>query len=197
MARQRKPGSTAPFTAPVWLTRQADEQALRDIERDIDRWLFSYVQRWRCVDPNSLVGVALDPMKDEEVRAFVAAHYRELWEHVPERLKQEYAEARRRLDKGTDPAAAEKWLPATEAVHRAEQCGHNISTKVLIKDTPKHGVRVRPRQLPGNHKQEVEWNSLAGYLLERARATEEPDEEETSARLREAAEVKRKERPLD
>jgi hypothetical protein len=108
---------TAP---PSSLTRRADEQTLQDVEREIHRWLFSYVQRWRCVDPESHVGKVLHPMKDEEVRAFVAAHFRELWDKVlPERLKQEYAEAQARQEAGPTgtagaPAAGGDERPAEQ-----------------------------------------------------------------------------------
>src|SRR5262249_3389762 len=57
--------------------------------------------------------------------------------------------------------AEEEWLPASEAVKWAEQSGHPISLKWLTHDARKHGVRIRPRQLPGSHKQEVDWASLA------------------------------------
>src|SRR5262249_44089376 len=83
---------------PVSLTRKADEQALRNIEQEISRSVFSDVKRWRCGDPADFFGVVLEPMKDGAVRAFIAAHYRELWEKVlPERLKREHAEAEARL----------------------------------------------------------------------------------------------------
>jgi hypothetical protein len=91
----------------------------------------------------------------------------------------------------------EEWLPAAKAVERAERAGHRISLKWLTQDAPKHGVRLRPRQLPGRHKREVEWSSLAGYLLRQQRPEEEPDEEGISQRLRAAQEHKRQERSLD
>jgi hypothetical protein len=198
VARQRRPGSRAPSSAPVSLTRQEDERALRDIKQEIDNWLFAYVQHWRCVDPESFIGVVLEPMKHDEVRAFVAAHFRELWDKVlPERLKKAYAEVQARLDAGTNVAAAEEWLPATEAVDRVEKGGGSITLKWLTQDAAKHGVRTRPSQLPGRHKVEVEWNSLAGYLLRRASSEKEPDETTVGDRLREEEERKRRERPLD
>jgi hypothetical protein len=66
---------------------------------------------------------------------------------------------------GLLPASEGQWLPAAQAVNKAEQAGHPIRLDWLTRDAPKQGVKVRARQLPGNHKKEVEWNSLAGYLM--------------------------------
>jgi hypothetical protein len=96
----------------------------------------------------------------------------------------------------TTQAAKDEWLPALKAVEWAEQCGHPISVKWLTQDACKHGVRIRPRQLPGRHKKEVEWSSLAAYLLKQPRPEQEGDEE-AADRIREAHEQKRRERPLD
>jgi hypothetical protein len=80
------------------LTRQADDQALRDIEAEINRRLFAHVKFWRCIDPYAHAGEVLNPMTDEEARAFVTAHFRELWDTVlPEQLKCELAEVQARL----------------------------------------------------------------------------------------------------
>ena len=204
MARQGsgKPAPTAPAAAPVSLTRQADEQVLQDIRQEIGRWLFAYVKMARCVDLEDHVGQVLEPMTDEQARAFVAANFRELWDTVlPERLKQAYAEVQARLGVGSNAAAGEEWLPANKAVERAEHRGHAITLKWVTQDAGKHGVRTRPRQLPGRHRVEVEWNSLAGYLLRPTGSEEEPggesDEEAMSSRLRDEAERMRRERPLD
>ena len=94
-------------------------------------------------------------------------------------------------------AAEEEWLPASTAVEWAERSGHPITLKWLTRDAAKHGVRIRPRQQSGNHKKEVEWSSLAGYLLKRDLTEDELNDEEISDRTREAQEQKRKERPLD
>jgi hypothetical protein len=59
----------------------------------------------------------------------------------------------------------EEWVPASEAVERAKRAGFGITPPWLSKYAEKNGVRTRPRQGPGNHRSEVEWNSLAGYLL--------------------------------
>jgi len=94
--RQRKP-----ITPPPSLTRAADEATLRDIQHEIDRRLFIYVKHRRSIDPNDFAGIPLDPMTDDEARAFIAANYRALWEHphiLPEWLKRRYAEVQARLD---------------------------------------------------------------------------------------------------
>jgi hypothetical protein len=101
------------------------------------------------------------------------------------------------LAASAEPDAVEEWLPASAAVERAEQRGHAITLKWLTHDAAKHGVKIRPRELPGRHKVEVEWNSLAGHLLRPARSEEQSDEEAVSSRLREQAERKRRELPLD
>jgi hypothetical protein len=93
-------------------------------------------------------------------------------------------------------AAHEEWLPASKAVERAEQSGQRITLTWLTRDARKHGVRIRPRTLPGSHKQEVEWSSLAGVLLKHARPARESDDE-VASRLRAAQEEKRRQYPLD
>jgi hypothetical protein len=93
-------------------------------------------------------------------------------------------------------SAAEEWLPAAEAVRRIERAGHTRSLKWLTTDAPRCGIRIRERQLPGRHKVEVEWNSLAGYLLKSA-PEEETDEEAIGARLAKERERKRRDCPLD
>jgi hypothetical protein len=93
--------------------------------------------------------------------------------------------------------AKEEWLPASTAVERAERGGHPITLKWLTQDAAKHGVRIRPRQQPGRHKQEVEWSSLAGHLLKQAPPEDDLDDEEISARIGEAKEQKRRQHFLD
>ena len=94
-------------------------------------------------------------------------------------------------------SSPEEWVPAAKAVERAERAGHPISLKWLTQDAPKHGVLLRPKELPGRHKQEVHWASLAGYLLRENRIEKEADEEGIRQRLRAAQERKRQERSLD
>jgi hypothetical protein len=91
----------------------------------------------------------------------------------------------------------EEWVPATVAVDRAETAGRPITLTWLTRDAKKHGVKIRPRQLQGRHKVEVEWHSLAGYLLRRPKREGKSDEQEISRRLRDAQEKKRRECPLD
>ncbi|HTU92493.1 MAG TPA: hypothetical protein VMF69_20595 [Gemmataceae bacterium] len=115
----------------------------------------------------------------------------------PVKAPAEHPEVSVGLDVASSDATAEEWLPASAAVERAERCGHAITLKWLTQDACKHGVRIRPRQQPGRHKQEVEWASLAGYLLKRALPEDDGGEEEISARIREAQEQRRRERFLD
>jgi hypothetical protein len=119
------------------------------------------------------------------------------WPPLPEELKPptEASVDEVEVPPGTLPAE-EEWLPASKAVEGAEQSGHRITLKWLTQDARKHGVRTRPRQLPGSHKREVEWASLAAYLLKQPRPENDADEE-TADRLRKAQEQKRRERPLD
>jgi hypothetical protein len=119
------------------------------------------------------------------------------WPPLPEELKPptEASAAEMEVLSGTLPAQ-EEWLPASQAVERAEQQGHPISLKWLTQNARKHGVRIRRRQLPGSHKREVQWPSLAACLLKRPRPKNDADEE-TADRLHKAQEQKRRERPLD
>jgi hypothetical protein len=125
---------------------------LRDIEQEIDRWLSTYVQRWRCVDPEALAGVVLDPMKDEEVRAFIAAHYRELWAKVPERLKREHEQARARLDAG--PMIG----PPPSRVRANAQADHERILRII------HEVGKAMEQHPGAHRGKSE-EELRDHIL--------------------------------
>jgi hypothetical protein len=98
--------------------------------------------------------------------------------------------------------AAEEWLPAAEAASRAEEKGYTITLSWLTRDAKKHGVRTRARQLSGRHKVEIEWRSLAAYLLDhkpQKDSAEQPADEDpsTQERIRRASESKQKERPLN
>src|SRR4029077_17273809 len=93
-------------------------------------------------------------------------------------------------------AVNEEWIPASKAVEKAEQGGHPITLRWLTKNASKKGVRIRECQQLGRYHKEVEWNSLAGYLLKRPRTEEELDEKVTERRILEAEEKKRKERSL-
>jgi hypothetical protein len=95
-----------------------------------------------------------------------------------------------------------KWMPVSEAVNKANEKGYNITPTWLTRDAAKHGVKVRPRLLAGNHKKEVEWNSLSGYLLENwtpapRPAKEQDDQSSIDQRIQLARQRKQKERPLD
>jgi hypothetical protein len=118
------------------------------------------------------------------------------WTHALKSLRMAAAALRARAQD-----SQEKWMPAHEALEKANQRGANITLTWLTRDAPKRGVKVRPRQLPGNHKQEAEWNSLAGYLLEHRKlahpAEEQDDPAHTDQRIRSAQQQRRKERPLD
>ena len=77
-------------------------------------------------------------------------------------------------------APEELWMPASEAVQRAEKAGLKVSLSWLSRFGEKRGVKMRPRTLPGKHKLEAELNSLAGCLVRRASGkgpTGEDDEE--------------------
>jgi hypothetical protein len=119
------------------------------------------------------------------------------WPPLPDELTIGLLEVEAAAEVGSNTAGGEEWLPASIAVERAERSGHPITLKWLTRDSSKHGVRTRPQRQGGRHKQEVEWSSLAGYLLKQARLATESDEGELSCRVREAQEQRRTERPLD
>jgi hypothetical protein len=97
----------------------------------------------------------------------------------------------------------EEWLPAGQAVERAERAGLPVTLGWLSRPPRKSGVRTRPRELPGNHQREVEWYSLAGYLAKiKAEETDIDDPGSTEragieVRMNKAAEKKRQDRSLD
>jgi hypothetical protein len=102
--------------------------------------------------------------------------------------------------------SSEEWLTATRAVERAEAVEYALSLSLLNKYATKGKRKARQPPLNGNHKLEVEWNSLAGHLLRtkagKARggaeeAEAEPTEAETAQRIREEGERKRRGRSLD
>jgi hypothetical protein len=104
--------------------------------------------------------------------------------------------------------ARQEWIPATEAVERAERTGYTI-TQAWLSRLPKAAqaqVGTRPREQPGNHKLEVEWNSLAGYLTRTGPPQKPPevedregedDQEGINRRMEEEREKKRRERSPD
>jgi hypothetical protein len=93
------------------------------------------------------------------------------------------------------------WLPASKAVKMAERRGYKITLTWLTRDAATHGVQLRRHKLPGRHKVEVEWKSLAAYLLNSKQrdigAKQEEDEAEIKERIRAASEKKRKNFPID
>jgi hypothetical protein len=105
----------------------------------------------------------------------------------------------------TPPAVIDgEWLPASEAVERAEQKGYRITLSWLTRNAQASGVRVRSRQGPGTHKKEVEWGSLIVWLVDHKKpdrnlqqAREGCGQEEAAKRIKEARARKRQERPLD
>jgi len=103
-------------------------------------------------------------------------------------------------DADNDPhtGVGEKWMPASEALEVAEEKGYGITLDWISKR--KRRIRTRPRQLPGNHKLEVEMSSFGAVLFAEAKRktvktdTDEPGVTERSqieARKREAQESKR------
>jgi hypothetical protein len=98
--------------------------------------------------------------------------------------------------------AFELWIPAERAVEEASKLNHDTQIKWLTQDAPKHGVRVRPRELPGRHKKEVEWGTLAAYLLghrqprEAQRKTEGCTNAEAAHGIQQANAQRRTERPV-
>jgi hypothetical protein len=108
-------------TPPAALARQADEQALRSIDHEINEWLFYYVQVFRDVDP--VFGRMYDPMPPVQIREFVAAHYRELWTKVPDRLTRQRAEIQARLDGPTIEIRESAVLPPKEGKRRRGRPG--------------------------------------------------------------------------
>jgi hypothetical protein len=78
-------------------------------------------------------------------------------------------------------APEELWMPASEAVQRVEKAGLKaVSLSWLSRFGEKRGVKMRPRTLPGKHRREAEFNSLASCLARRALGkgpTGEDDEE--------------------
>jgi hypothetical protein len=74
------------------------------------------------------------------------------WPPLPNELKKEPREASKtkvRPSERSTVASPEEWLPAKEAVERAEKSGLPVGLKWLTQDAHKHGVRIRLRQQPG------------------------------------------------
>jgi hypothetical protein len=134
--------------------------------------------------------VVLDPGWDGRLKAlqFGAQAVIDLGRRLPESAGTEEADG------------SQEWLPAMEAVQRADRLGYNVKLPWLSKCATKHAVKTRPRQLAGNHKLVVEWNPLAGYLA-RPKAdagTDDPTDDQKAgveARKQQAAEQKRHARP--
>jgi hypothetical protein len=97
----------------------------------------------------------------------------------------------------------EQWMAANMAVARAEKASLPVSLSWLSRSAQKHGVKTRPQQMPGNHKLEVEWNSLAGYLAGRRATKSDADDpsdnvmKEVEDRKKQADEQKRRDRSAD
>jgi hypothetical protein len=89
-----------------------------------------------------------------------------------------------KVDGSQGEEARKTWMPARQAVERAEKAGFTVSLPWISKHAGKNGVETRPRQLPGNHRLEVEWNSLAGYLLNKMAEGDDDPEPTDSERAR-------------
>jgi hypothetical protein len=89
----------------------------------------------------------------------------------------------------------EEWLPANKAVEVMHQIGYSIDLPQLSKLGKKKKVRMRPRQLQGNHQQEVEVRSLILHLAkEKRKKPLDDDIEGIEQRKREVAQQKKRER---
>jgi hypothetical protein len=102
------------------------------------------------------------------------------------------------------PEEYDDWLPASEAVEQAAASGHPITMSTLSKLARKGQVRARPWTRPGPHQLEVEWNTLAGYLLRRAADKKtageedgEPPEGQFAGEIAIASKEKKRARPLN
>jgi hypothetical protein len=94
----------------------------------------------------------------------------------------------------------EEWIATSSAVKKARQNSFSNSLTWLTRDASKHGVRLRPRpkSSQGRHRQEVEWSSLAKYLITKVKPEDIEDESpETQSRLEKAKKDKKLRRPLD
>jgi hypothetical protein len=110
-------------------------------------------------------------------------------------MQERYSLIARSLETMIRSVTADEWRPASEAVQAAEKEGYNITLKWLTRDAEKWGVKLRKKQLPGNHKKEVEWWSLIDYLEKQS--PEGLDDETIPHRIQELREQTRTERPLD
>jgi hypothetical protein len=129
-----------------------------------------------------------------------------LWRMTPNDMER-YVEARQSVAKAPESyrlstPPAEEWLPASEAVKRAQKAGLNVTLPSLIRYAKKWGVKIRPRTLPGNHRREVEFQSLVVYLVRQAsgeRLSGEDDEElsegEFEGRIEKARLARQRHRP--
>jgi hypothetical protein len=96
-----------------------------------------------------------------------------------------------------------KWIPANQAVTRAQKLGYKIDPSRLSRLSPESGVKTRPNQLGGAHRKKVEWSSLLDYLANEKLAQtddEEPtgrERDRIEKRIEDASKKKKTERSLD
>jgi hypothetical protein len=107
--------------------------------------------------------------------------------------------ANKQIETGPPPEA-EEWLPASKAVDRAQRAGLKVTTSWLSKlrtSGKPQEIKMRPPVLPGTHRFEVEWNSLAGCLGRRMTKGTEGEDPDVQRRLEKAREMKSRSRSLD
>jgi hypothetical protein len=109
-----------------------------------------------------------------------------VWRWVRRRAR-DFVDAVLEAVRPMDASAAEDgkdWVPASVAVKRAAQAGFEITLPWLSKEAEKLGIKTRSNPGAGKHRREVNWSSLAGYLLlhlEMRKEKEEEDAEEGAA----------------
>jgi hypothetical protein len=91
----------------------------------------------------------------------------------------------------------EEWMPVGKAVERAQLEGYQTTITWLTRDAKKHGVQLRPKQLIGPHRKEVEWNSYIKALRTRANKNDGCDDQEAANNIREAHQHRAAQRSLD
>src|SRR5262249_21930700 len=114
-------------------------------------------------DPTPLLLFANEPAADLDSRYWEAARGVVEWASIHSEKP------------ATD--VGEEWMPASGAVGVANEKGYDITLGWISKR--KDRLRTRPRQLPGNHKLEVEMGGLARVLfaeVERKTVKTDPDE---------------------
>jgi hypothetical protein len=145
-----------------------------------------YTLDWAAVKLFQTVGVEPKPPRPEQAPAL--------------EIRLDLAERNRG---GQEDVLHEEWVPASVAVERAEEANHPITLPRLSKLRKQGKIKTRPRTQPGNHRLEVEWNSLSGYLLRQASGSQsgrkkrdgEPSEGEFDKDIAKAS--KAKQRTLD